>query len=133
MKVSLFGLGYVGCVSAACFAEAGHRVIGVDVNPLKVDILNSGQSPIVEESVAALIMNADCQIKKSSPSTSPFPSKSAACDGKYETDPGVGNEASQFVPSSPNASAVPRDSESPAPSAEGGQGNASSYVTRSTR
>jgi GDP-mannose 6-dehydrogenase len=58
VKVSLFGLGYVGCVSAACFAEAGHRVVGVDVNPLKVDILNSGQSPIVEEGVAALIMEA---------------------------------------------------------------------------
>ena len=58
MKVSLFGLGYVGCVSAACFAEAGHRVVGVDVNPLKVDILNSGQSPIVEEGIATLIMDA---------------------------------------------------------------------------
>lgn len=56
MRVSLFGLGYVGCVSAACFARAGHRVIGVDVNPLKVDILNSGQSPIVEKDVQALIM-----------------------------------------------------------------------------
>lgn len=58
MRVSLFGLGYVGCVSAACFARAGHRVIGVDVNPLKVDILNSGQSPIVEKDVQALIMQA---------------------------------------------------------------------------
>lgn len=61
MKVSLFGLGYVGCVSAACFAEAGHRVLGVDVNPLKVDILNSGQSPIVEKGVHALIMDAITQ------------------------------------------------------------------------
>jgi len=61
VKVSLFGLGYVGCVSAACFAEAGHRVIGVDVNPLKVDILNSGQSPIVEKGVHALIMKAVTQ------------------------------------------------------------------------
>jgi GDP-mannose 6-dehydrogenase len=56
VKVSLFGLGYVGCVSAACFARGGHRVIGVDVNPLKIDILNSGQSPIVEKDVGAFIM-----------------------------------------------------------------------------
>jgi GDP-mannose 6-dehydrogenase len=58
VKVSLFGLGYVGCVSAACLARAGFRVVGVDVNPLKVDILNSGQSPIVERDVHALIMAA---------------------------------------------------------------------------
>jgi GDP-mannose 6-dehydrogenase len=58
VKVSLFGLGYVGCVSAACFARAGHRVVGVDVNPLKIDILNSGQSPIVERDVGAFIMEA---------------------------------------------------------------------------
>jgi GDP-mannose 6-dehydrogenase len=58
VKVSLFGLGYVGCVSAACFARAGHRVVGVDVNPLKIDILNSGQTPIIEKDVGAFIMEA---------------------------------------------------------------------------
>jgi len=58
VKVSLFGLGYVGCVSAACFARSGIRVVGVDVNPLKIDILNSGQSPIVEKDVGAFIMEA---------------------------------------------------------------------------
>ena len=58
MKVSLFGLGYVGCVSAACFARAGVHVVGVDVNPLKIDILNSGQSPIVEKDVHAFIREA---------------------------------------------------------------------------
>lgn len=54
-RLSIFGLGYVGCVSAACFAKAGHQVIGVDVNPVKIEIINTGKSPIVEEGIAELI------------------------------------------------------------------------------
>ncbi|HEV7377374.1 MAG TPA: UDP-glucose/GDP-mannose dehydrogenase family protein [Pyrinomonadaceae bacterium] len=55
MKLSIFGLGYVGSVSAACFAREGHEVLGVDVNSTKVEIINRGQSPIVEEGIGELI------------------------------------------------------------------------------
>lgn len=55
MKLSIFGLGYVGCVSAACFADHGHEVVGVDTNRVKVDIINEGRSPVVEPGVDDLI------------------------------------------------------------------------------
>lgn len=61
MQLSVFGLGYVGCVSAACFAQAGHEVVGADVNQTKVDIINSGKSPIVEPGIADLIATAVAQ------------------------------------------------------------------------
>jgi GDP-mannose 6-dehydrogenase len=55
VRLSVFGLGYVGCVSAACFAEDGNDVTGVDVNPTKVEIINSGKTPIIEEGINELI------------------------------------------------------------------------------
>jgi len=53
--VSVFGLGYVGTVTAACLAEQGNRVTGVDINPEKVAAVESGRSPIVEPRVADLV------------------------------------------------------------------------------
>lgn len=55
MRVSVFGLGYVGSVSAASFAADGHEVIGVDVSPTKVASLNEGRSPIVEHGLDELM------------------------------------------------------------------------------
>ena len=55
MRLSIFGIGYVGCVSAACFAQEGHSVIGVDVNANKVEMLNRGDSPIVEAGLGELL------------------------------------------------------------------------------
>jgi GDP-mannose 6-dehydrogenase len=55
MRVSVFGLGYVGCVSAASFAGDGHDVVGVDVNADKVAAINEGRSPIVEPGLEELL------------------------------------------------------------------------------
>jgi GDP-mannose 6-dehydrogenase len=54
-RVAIFGLGYVGAVSAACLASRGHRVVGVDVSQDKVDMINQGRSPVVEERIGDLI------------------------------------------------------------------------------
>ena len=55
MKVAVFGFGYVGTMTAACLAEKGHDVWGVDVDPDKVDLVARGKSPIVEPGLADLV------------------------------------------------------------------------------
>ena len=58
MKISVFGLGYVGTVTAGCLARDGHTVLGCDIDPNKVELLRGGRSPIVEEGMDALIEGA---------------------------------------------------------------------------
>ena len=55
MKISIFGLGYVGTVSAGCFAKDGHVVVGVDPVPAKLDLISKGLSPIVEAEIGEII------------------------------------------------------------------------------
>jgi GDP-mannose 6-dehydrogenase len=55
MKIAVFGLGYVGCVTGACLARMGHTVHGVDVSAAKVRLLNSGQSPVLEQGLDTLV------------------------------------------------------------------------------
>lgn len=54
-SISVFGLGYVGTVTAAALADAGHEVIGVDSNPAKVEVIQAGRSPVVESGLGDLV------------------------------------------------------------------------------
>ena len=58
MKIAVFGLGYVGTVSTACLARAGHTVIGVDIHPWKIEAVNNGNSPVREPGVKELLAKA---------------------------------------------------------------------------
>jgi len=55
MEISVFGLGYVGCVTMGCLAELGHSIVGVDVKQNKVDLINQGKATVVEEGIEAII------------------------------------------------------------------------------
>jgi len=58
VRVSVFGLGYVGTVSAGCLSQDGHEVIGVDPVQTKIDLINRGESPIIEAEIREIIAGA---------------------------------------------------------------------------
>lgn len=70
MDISIFGLGYVGCVSLGCLAQNGNKVIGVDVNQNKIKLINNGKPTIIEKDIDKII-NEQYKLKRISATTDP--------------------------------------------------------------
>jgi len=89
MRINIFGLGYVGCISAACLANEGHDVTGIDIDPLKVKMINNAKSPIIEPGLEEALKKArnSKKLKASTNSISPA-DISIVCVGTPSNDNG---------------------------------------------
>jgi len=89
MRINIFGLGYVGCITAACLANDGHDVTGIDIDPLKVKMVNNAKSPIIEPGLEEALKKArnSKKLKASTNSISPA-DISIVCVGTPSNDNG---------------------------------------------
>lgn len=89
MRINIFGLGYVGCISAACLANDGHDVTGIDIDPLKVKMVNNAKSPIIEPGLQEALKKArnSQKLKASTNNISPA-DISIVCVGTPSNDNG---------------------------------------------
>src|SRR5438094_9263601 len=89
MDVTFFGMGYVGCVTAGCLAEMGHSVTGVDLQEVKVSLINSGKSPVIEPGLDRLIRRGvDSARLQASPSVERLGDVSLVCVGTPNNENG---------------------------------------------
>jgi len=89
MRINIFGLGYVGCITATCLANDGHDVTGIDIDPLKVKMINNAKSPIIEPGLEEALKKArnSKKLKASTNSISPA-DISIVCVGTPSNDNG---------------------------------------------